>query len=316
MNLSGRGWLWRPMMQLLRPALLLLLLAGPALAQEAAFLTQDQLATVLRARGFTRLQRWSRGVDLARFTPEPRRDWVAEHGVARPVFLYVGRIAVEKNIEAFLALDLPGQNESPGPDDPAAYTPDRLAADVVAVAGALRARRPEASLHLVGHSFGGLVARAAVMAAPAAFDTLVLLDSGPAALGGVRRAVIEAMEPVLAASGVAGVYEATLALGRRQPSWVEPPPALARRGCGASGRRRALARWTKHALARPTKRASGRWRRSWRRRRSCCSTGWTTRRGASRARWSWAGAGWWRRCCGRAGSPPWCRRTCRRRWRG
>ncbi len=43
-----------------------------------------------------------------RFAPEPRRDWAAEHGVARPVFLYVGRIAVEKNIEAFLGLDLPG----------------------------------------------------------------------------------------------------------------------------------------------------------------------------------------------------------------
>ena len=65
---------------------------------------QDDLA----ARGFTRLVRWSRGVDLSRFNPEPRRDWVAEYGVARPIFLYVGRIAVEKNIDAFLELELPG----------------------------------------------------------------------------------------------------------------------------------------------------------------------------------------------------------------
>lgn len=62
----------------------------------------------LAARGFTRLVRWSRGVDLSRFNPQPRRDWAAEYGIARPIFLYVGRIAVEKNIEAFLALDLPG----------------------------------------------------------------------------------------------------------------------------------------------------------------------------------------------------------------
>ena len=47
---------------------------------------------------------WSRGVDLALFRPQPRREWQ----LPRPVFLYVGRVAVEKNIEAFLGLDLPG----------------------------------------------------------------------------------------------------------------------------------------------------------------------------------------------------------------
>ena len=72
------------------------LVATPTLRQE------------LERRGFTRLRSWSRGVDLARFAPEPRRDWAAEYGIQRPVFLYVGRIAVEKNIEAFLELDLPG----------------------------------------------------------------------------------------------------------------------------------------------------------------------------------------------------------------
>ncbi len=56
MNLFGFARLWRPMMQLLRPALLVLILAGPALAQEAALMTQDQLATVLRARGFSDLE--------------------------------------------------------------------------------------------------------------------------------------------------------------------------------------------------------------------------------------------------------------------
>jgi len=58
----------------------------------------------LEARGFRNLVRWTRGVDTELFRPGPRIDaaW------PRPVFMYVGRVAVEKNIEAFLALDLPG----------------------------------------------------------------------------------------------------------------------------------------------------------------------------------------------------------------
>lgn len=126
-----------------------------------------------------------------------------------------------------VALDLPGQYGAAGSADPADYVPDLLAHDLVLVAGALRSERPEAPVHLLGHSFGGLVARAAVLAAPAAFDSLVLLDSGPAGLEGGRRALIEAMEPVLAAGGVTAVYEATMTLARRDPSFVEPPAPLA-----------------------------------------------------------------------------------------
>ncbi len=77
-------------------------------AAAATLVATRTLRDELQARGFTRLRDWSRGVDLSRFAPEPRRDWVAEHGLSRPIFLYVGRIAVEKNIEAFLELDLPG----------------------------------------------------------------------------------------------------------------------------------------------------------------------------------------------------------------
>ena len=58
----------------------------------------------LAARGFTNLVRWSRGVDTELFHPGPH----ALLDVPRPIFLYAGRVAVEKNIEAFLALDLPG----------------------------------------------------------------------------------------------------------------------------------------------------------------------------------------------------------------
>jgi hypothetical protein len=58
----------------------------------------------LAARGFTNLVRWSRGVDTSLFRPGPHKAL----DVPRPIFLYVGRVAVEKNLEAFLALDLPG----------------------------------------------------------------------------------------------------------------------------------------------------------------------------------------------------------------
>jgi hypothetical protein len=62
------------------------------------------LKTLLERRGFTNAVIWQKGVDTALFNPSKRRP-VDYPG---PVFLYVGRVAVEKNIEAFLALDLPG----------------------------------------------------------------------------------------------------------------------------------------------------------------------------------------------------------------
>ena len=57
----------------------------------------------MRARGFRNVVLWPRGVDTALFHP---RD--VDLGLPRPVFLCVGRVAVEKNLEAFLDLDLPG----------------------------------------------------------------------------------------------------------------------------------------------------------------------------------------------------------------
>jgi pimeloyl-ACP methyl ester carboxylesterase len=123
---------------------------------------------------------------------------------------------------AVTAIDLPGQFESPGPSDPAAYTPDRLAEVVVEVARSLGER-----VHLLGHSFGGLVARAAVIARPAAFGSLVLMCSGPAGIGGARRAMIEHLEPILATSGMAAVYATSQNVYRAQEGYVEPPAPLA-----------------------------------------------------------------------------------------
>ncbi|MGP8119537.1 MAG: glycosyltransferase family 4 protein [Xanthobacteraceae bacterium] len=62
------------------------------------------LEAELRARGFNNLARWSPGVDTELFRPQPRRPLT----FPGPVFMFVGRVAVEKNLEAFLRLDLPG----------------------------------------------------------------------------------------------------------------------------------------------------------------------------------------------------------------
>jgi len=62
------------------------------------------IARDLTARGFRNIRFWGRGVDTELFRPRDK-GWL---DLPRPIFLYVGRVAVEKNVEAFLALDLPG----------------------------------------------------------------------------------------------------------------------------------------------------------------------------------------------------------------
>jgi len=58
----------------------------------------------LKARGFDNIRRWSRGVDTDLFHPRPKNFYP----FPRPIMLYVGRLAVEKGVEDFLKLDLPG----------------------------------------------------------------------------------------------------------------------------------------------------------------------------------------------------------------
>jgi 1,2-diacylglycerol 3-alpha-glucosyltransferase/glucuronosyltransferase len=62
------------------------------------------LTAELRQRGFNNLGMWTRGVDTDLFRP----DRAIDLGYPRPIFISVGRVAVEKNLEAFLSLDLPG----------------------------------------------------------------------------------------------------------------------------------------------------------------------------------------------------------------
>ena len=74
-------------------------------AGDGTFAATTSLRQELTRRGFTKLRPWTRGVDLDKFRPGEGDPWA---GLQRPIFLYAGRVAIEKNIEAFLALDLPG----------------------------------------------------------------------------------------------------------------------------------------------------------------------------------------------------------------
>jgi pimeloyl-ACP methyl ester carboxylesterase len=119
------------------------------------------------------------------------------------------------------AVDLRGQHESGGPEQLAAYTIDALALDIASLLEA-----SDDPLHLVGHSFGGLICRAAVLSgAPA--RSLTLLGSGPGALGGHRAALVEAMRPMLVdGGGVPEVWAATAALNATATA-LQPPEVQA-----------------------------------------------------------------------------------------
>src|SRR3954454_85086 len=105
-----------------------------------------------------------------------------------------------------VAIDQRGQFESPGPDDPAAYSVEELGADVLEVGRLLREECGD-PLHLLGHSFGGLVTRAAVLAEPGMFASVTLLGSGPSRLTGRRAEMLDHLAPLLDTGGVPLVNE-------------------------------------------------------------------------------------------------------------
>lgn len=73
-------------------------------ASSAVLVSTPAIRGLLESRGFANIVQWSRGVDTDLFVPAAKRFC----DLRRPVFLYVGRVAVEKNLPAFLSLDLPG----------------------------------------------------------------------------------------------------------------------------------------------------------------------------------------------------------------
>jgi glycosyltransferase involved in cell wall biosynthesis len=131
-------------------------------ASSAVMAATPALAAELRARGFSRVVLWPRGVDAHLFHPRPGADL----GLPRPIFLCVGRVAVEKNLEAFLDLDLPGTKVVVG-DGPARVALQRSCPNAVFL-GALQ-----------GEALARAYAAADVFVFPSRTDTfgLVLLEA-------------------------------------------------------------------------------------------------------------------------------------------
>lgn len=73
-------------------------------AASRVMVSTPSLMQELKSRGFKNLVHWGKGVDTELFHPRSK-DHINDQ---RPIWMYVGRVAVEKNIEAFLSLELPG----------------------------------------------------------------------------------------------------------------------------------------------------------------------------------------------------------------
>jgi pimeloyl-ACP methyl ester carboxylesterase len=116
-----------------------------------------------------------------------------------------------------VAVDLHGQFESPGEDDPTAYDLKALAQDVLSVARGLGDR-----VHLVGHSFGGLVSRAAALAEPGALRSLTLLSSGPAAIPHPSASNLELIVAALPVMDLEAIWAAKRRM--EAATETEPPP--------------------------------------------------------------------------------------------
>ncbi|MEV7287312.1 alpha/beta hydrolase [Streptomyces sp. NPDC093252] len=109
-----------------------------------------------------------------------------------------------------IAVDGRGQYESDGPEhDESAYAQPELAGDVLAQAAAL-ATTP---LHLLGHSLGGQIARAAVLLDPAPFRSLTLMSSGPAQISPPQQERVKLLRDALAVMSMAEVWEAMESMG-------------------------------------------------------------------------------------------------------
>ena len=156
--------------------------------------------------------------------PEDRRD---------TVLLIPGYTGSKEDFAALLdpiaaagyravAVDLPGHNDSTGPEDPGAYTIKWLGWVVQEVAALIGGGR---QVSIVGHSVGGLVSRAAVVAEPARFANVTLVGSGPEGLMGALAETIAALEPLLP-MGKATIYRLKEELSQYDPRAVDHTPEM------------------------------------------------------------------------------------------
>ncbi|MER7764202.1 alpha/beta fold hydrolase [Streptomyces sp. NPDC097619] len=121
-----------------------------------------------------------------------------------------------------VAVDGRGQHQSRGPRTESAYAREELALDVLAQAAALGG-----TPHLVGHSLGGLISRAAVIREPGSFRSLTLMSSGPAAIAEEQRERTRLLVSALEAMGedMPGIWAAMRAMDA--PDTVPDGPELA-----------------------------------------------------------------------------------------
>ncbi|MEU5368561.1 alpha/beta hydrolase [Streptomyces sp. NPDC005951] len=129
-----------------------------------------------------------------------------------------------------VAVDGRGQFESKGTDRQETYAQGELARDVLAQAAALGEGSGE--LHLLGHSLGGQIARAAVLLDAAPFRSLTLMSSGPAEVVAAQRDKVKMLSDALSVLSMDEVWQAMQAMD---------PPQDADTGDGADLRRRWLA---------------------------------------------------------------------------
>ncbi|NGO70037.1 alpha/beta fold hydrolase [Streptomyces boncukensis] len=115
-----------------------------------------------------------------------------------------------------VAVDPRGQYETGGPDSEQAYAQSELALDALALAGALTtagepgaaATVPGSPPHLLGHSLGGLVARAAALRAPERFASLTLMSCGPAAVSASQQQRVTLLLSALGSMSMEAVWQA------------------------------------------------------------------------------------------------------------